>query len=172
MDVDIAVGEMRQRVEPAEFLFGRRAESLAGQLAETPTADRPALIRETLRARSLRRHPSRVSDAIRALERADPAGTLTDVVNEMGSSRSTLWRRATAALGMTAQLYLMLRRFEQGADVLAAGCPIAEAAARAGYVDQAHFHRQVRRFTGLTPGQLQRRADATYVQDGDSRRPP
>jgi AraC-like DNA-binding protein len=54
---------------------------------------------------------------------------------------------------------LRLQRFIRAAD---GGAALAAAGAGAGYADQAHLTREVRRFTGLTPAQLlsQRRAPA------------
>jgi AraC-like DNA-binding protein len=131
LDIGLAVGDLHDRVEQADHLFGRQTGSLAEQLAETPASERPALIRGAFRACSGRVSPSSVTDAIRWLERADLSQTIGELVGDIGGSRSTLWRKATAALGMSPKQYLMLRRFEQGTDLLSGGYPIASAAARA-----------------------------------------
>jgi AraC-like DNA-binding protein len=109
---------------------------------------------------------SKVIELIRRLEHVNPSRPVGDLIDDLGGSRSRMWRTATAALGMSPKRFLMLRRFEVGMRLLSSGVPLAAAAVRAGYVDQAHFHREVKRWAGHTPGELLRRVDATYVQDG------
>lgn len=168
LDIGLAVGDLRGGLAPADVLFGQRADSLADQLSETPPSSRPDLIRRSLRGLAGRSCSATATKAVRILERADLSRPVAEVVSDIGGSRSTLWRRANATLGMSPQEYLMLRRFEYGVDLLHAGYPIARAAVWAGYFDQAHFHRHVKRFARQTPGRLRRGVDATYVQDGDS----
>jgi len=164
----LAVGEIHDRVEPVDQFFGQQADILAEQLAHTAAADRPTMLRDSLCTRVARQRPTLSMDAIEVLEQADPCAAVGDIVSDLGGSRSALWRRVTSMLGVSPQQYLMLRRFETGVDLLVAGRTIADAASCAGYVDQSHFHRHVQRFAESTPGQLGRRIDATYVQDGDS----
>ena len=45
-------------------------------------------------------------------------------------------------------------RFRRATDLLYAGVPLAEAAARAGYADQPHLSREVRLLAGVAPRQL------------------
>lgn len=168
LTIGLGVSDLHDSVEPVEQLFGQRADCLAAQLADTPAAHRPGVLREAIRAETAGRRPRRDTDALRALERADMRSSVGDVVSDLGGARSALWRRVTSTLGMTPKQYLMLRRFEHGTDLLAAGHTIADAASGAGYVDQSHFHRHVQRFAQSTPSQLARQHDATYEQDGDS----
>lgn len=170
LQASLDLSDIRDAVEPVDCLFGRTSDSLAAQLSETEPADRPAVFRDLVRTHVSGRRPSRLVETIQALEQSDAASDVTGIVGTIAGSRSTLWRHATAALGLTPQQYLMLRRFEHGAELLAAGHPIARSATEAGYVDQSHLHRHVKRFAGLTPLQLGRSTDATYVQDGDGDR--
>jgi AraC-like DNA-binding protein len=167
--IGLGPGDLHDSVEPLQQLFGRRADSLGEQLASTVAADRPGLLRDAISAEAVGRRPTRDIDALRALERADLRSTVGDIVSDVGGTRSALLRRVASTLGMTPKQYLMLRRFEHGADLLSAGQTIADAASCAGYVDQSHFHRHVQRFAQSTPSQLARQINATYVQDGDSR---
>jgi AraC-like DNA-binding protein len=56
------------------------------------------------------------------------------------------------------QQVVRLQRFVQSAD---AGVPLAAAAAAAGYADQSHLTRDVRRFSGLTPAPLMQERRST-----------
>jgi AraC-like DNA-binding protein len=167
LGMGIAPSDINDAVEPVDNLFGRTSDSLASQLTETPPAARPDLLREVLRSHVSRQRPTRLAEALEAFERSDAGTGVANAADTLGGSRSALWRHVSTALGVSPQHYLMLRRFEHGTALLAAGVPIAQAATEAGYFDQSHFHRHVKRFAGVTPAQLGRRSDATYVQDGD-----
>ena len=73
------------------------------------------------------------------------------LADEVGWSRKRLWCRFRSQFGISPKRAARLVRFDHAARLLAAGHPAASVAARSGYVDQAHLHREVRAFTGLTP---------------------
>ncbi|MFD9887058.1 helix-turn-helix domain-containing protein [Streptomyces alboflavus] len=90
-----------------------------------------------------------------------------DLAAACGWSRKRLWARFTAQVGLTPKRAAMLVRFHCAARRLRAGADVAEAALACGYVDQSHLHREVREFTGCTPGALVRLATSADV-DGDA----
>lgn len=65
-----------------------------------------------------------------------------------------LFRERTGLPPHALQIAYRLRHAQQ---LLEAGHPIAEAAAKAGFADQSHLHRQFRRSLGMTPGTFQDR---------------
>jgi hypothetical protein len=71
-----------------------------------------------------------------------------------GLSRRSMERRVVRATGLTRGTIRQIRRAEQAVDLLAAGVPAPEVARRAGYADQPHLTRSLRRFVGRTPSQL------------------
>lgn len=73
------------------------------------------------------------------------------LANEVGWSRKRLWSRFRSQIGVTPKHAARLVRFDHAAHLLAAGNAAAQVAAVSGYVDQAHLHREVRAFTGVTP---------------------
>jgi AraC-like DNA-binding protein len=82
----------------------------------------------------------------------DPRQRLERLAPELGFSERQLRRRFTTAVGYgpkTLQRILRLRRF-----LSAHPSGLADAAAHAGFSDQAHLTRECRRLTGLTPAQL------------------
>ena len=79
---------------------------------------------------------------------------LDTVAGELGVTSRHLRRIVLAEVGLAPKVYqqvVRLQRFVQAAD---AGVPLAAAAAAAGYADQPHLTRDVRRFSGLTPASL------------------
>jgi AraC-like DNA-binding protein len=73
------------------------------------------------------------------------------LAGEVGWSRQRLWSRSLAQLGISPKRAARLVRFDHAAHLLAAGHAAARVAAESGYVDQAHLHREVKAFAGLTP---------------------
>jgi AraC-like DNA-binding protein len=72
----------------------------------------------------------------------------------LGWTDRSLHRRCLAAFGYGPAVLRRVLRFRRAADLLHAGVPIAEAAARAGYADQPHLSREVRLLAGVAPRQL------------------
>ena len=73
---------------------------------------------------------------------------------QLGMTGRHLRRIVVAEVGLPPKVYqqvVRLQRFVRAAD---AGVPLASAAAVAGYPDQPHLTRDVRRFSGLTPAPL------------------
>ncbi len=68
------------------------------------------------------------------------------------------------AVGLPPHAYLTQLRVRRAKALLLQGVPIVEAAADAGFADQAHLTRRFKEVFGITPGRL--RADRNIVQDG------
>jgi hypothetical protein len=66
-------------------------------------------------------------------------------------SPRTLERRTLRATGLPQGTIRRIRRAHEAVALLRAGVPAREAAGRAGYADQAHMTRSLRRFVGQTP---------------------
>lgn len=71
-----------------------------------------------------------------------------------GYSARTLERRITRASGLTRGTIRQIARAERAVEALVRGVSPAEVAGLAGYADQAHLGRSLRRFVGLTPAQI------------------
>jgi AraC-like DNA-binding protein len=76
------------------------------------------------------------------------------VARRLEISERQLERRFLARVGVTPRAYASLRRFEQAVALARVSPSLTEAALAAGYYDQSHFIRDVRRFAGATPGAL------------------
>jgi AraC-like DNA-binding protein len=71
---------------------------------------------------------------------------------ETGLDRYELARQFRRLLGTSPHRYLVMRRLERAKRSIIEGEGLAEAAADAGFADQAHFTRHFRKTFGMTPG--------------------
>lgn len=81
------------------------------------------------------------------------AGHLAEVT---GRSRFAVHRAFTHVYGMSPGDYQRQLRLREARSLIAAGRPISEAAALAGFADQSHLSRWFLRYYGVTPGRYQR----------------
>ncbi|WP_193605681.1 AraC family transcriptional regulator [Nocardioides dongkuii] len=114
-----------------------------------------------------------VEDALTALLPVDEEGLLVNAVVEhvegdprvqrvsqvcekFRLSERTLQRLTRHRLGLTPKWLVQRRRLHEAAELLRSGEPrdLARVAVELGYADQAHFSRDFRTATGLTPGQF------------------
>lgn len=133
------------------------AERLTAHLRGTVgEADGPGRAATSRGARS----GASVAAAARDVLDVDPSGatTLADLAAAVGASPTHLVRAFTARFGLPPHAYVVGRRIEAARRLLLAGRPPAEAAAVAGFHDQAHLTRHFRRHVGTTPGRFVRRA--------------
>lgn len=139
----------------AEDVWGASAYRLRERLATAPTwARRFAMTGEFVaQRRSFAADPEVVGSWQRIVA---SGGTVrvAELTELCGWSRKRLWSRFTAQIGLTPKRAAMLVRFDRAVGGLLAGTAIAEVAARCGYVDQAHLHRDVLAFAGRTPRAL------------------
>lgn len=120
---------------------------LAGLLREAPPGEGPF-------GEGSRRPPPPGIARARALIEADPARplSLAELARAAELGRFQLLRGFARATGLTPHAYLVQRRLELTRRLIAAGTPLAEAAAAAGFADQSHLTRSFARRYGLTPG--------------------
>jgi len=139
-------GEMLELADVAPSL-----RDLPGQLAECPTAQRKRVVERALVA-ALARHGitgprAEVGQALARLTRGD---TVQDVADDVGYSRRHLGTLVRDECGLTPQEVRRLGRFERSRAVLGR-LPLAEAAHRCGYADQAHLTREWVALAGCPP---------------------
>jgi hypothetical protein len=71
-----------------------------------------------------------------------------------GLSQRSVERRVSRATGLTRGTIRQIRRAERAAELLSRGVTPLEAARQAGYADQPHLTRSLRRLAGKTPAQI------------------
>lgn len=102
-----------------------------------------------------RTQAARAMEAYLRAHLAEPV-SLEDIAQTAGLSRFGALRAFAACYRITPMRYLASLRAEAARDLLAAGVPCSEAAARTGFADQAHLTRTFRDRLGLTPAAYQR----------------
>ena len=131
-----------------------RLAARAGTLAcdEAQTALLAALLLRQARVAPARLASPSIAHARQRLD-DDPATDpgLAALADDAGLSRFQLLRAFARELGMTPHAYLVQRRLALARSLLDAGQSIAQAAAAAGFADQAHLTRAFRRCLGYTP---------------------
>jgi AraC-like DNA-binding protein len=75
---------------------------------------------------------------------------VTDVAREVGWSSRTLQRQCRAVYGYGPATLRRILRFRHAMRLLGDGLPYIDVAARAGYADQPHLHREVRDLAGIS----------------------
>ncbi|MBW6435705.1 helix-turn-helix transcriptional regulator [Actinoplanes hulinensis] len=143
--------ELTGMVAALHDVWGHDAE--ARLRAVTSWEDRFATAADILgrRLHSGRTVDREVTHAWRRIRTSHGRIRVDDLAGEVGWSRQRLWSRFRSQLGVVPKRAARLARFDLAAHLLAAGHPIADVAARAGYADQSHLHRDAGEFTGLTP---------------------
>jgi AraC-like DNA-binding protein len=71
-------------------------------------------------------------------------------------SSRTVQRRFLRATGLTRGTFEQIERAKQATTLLQKGSSIADATLVAGYADQPHLTRSLKRFVGFTPAQIYR----------------
>ena len=71
-----------------------------------------------------------------------------------GSSRRAAQRQTLRSTGLTRRTILQIERAQAAAALIQRGEPLPEVVWHAGYADQAHLTRALKRFVGMTPRQL------------------
>jgi Helix-turn-helix domain len=71
-----------------------------------------------------------------------------------GLSTRSVERRVSLATGLTRGAIRQIRRADKAVELLSAGVTACDAAHQAGYADQAHLTRSLKRFVGQTPSQI------------------
>ncbi|GAB2546015.1 helix-turn-helix domain-containing protein [Nocardia heshunensis] len=151
------LGEWDRTVISLEDVWGREASRLREQLAESSSwGERFALTEAQLARRGA---AGRVVDPEVARVWSRILGTrgrarIDDLAVEVGWSRRRLWGRFRDQMGLPPKQAAKLVRFDHAAGRLVAGEAAADVATVCGFVDQAHLHRDVQAFTGMTPVML------------------
>ena len=94
----------------------------------------------------------------------DPAVSAALCGDEQALSKRSAQRHFVAATGMTHRAHHQIARARHAANLLQRGVSIQDAVHEAGYFDQAHLTRSLKRFVGQTPAELLRnRSELSYL---------
>jgi len=156
--LNMSAGEL---TDSAEQVSGRDALGLTG--APWLAAGAQGLfsgLDELLLNILTRRTPRRMAlDCVLQRLHDTPHGALATLAADSGLGRRQLERLCRTHVGVSPAQFAMIRRCHRVLDRLShapANLSLAALAAASGYADQSHMTRELRRFTGLTPGALLR----------------
>ena len=157
-----------------EDIWSRSATvRLSDELAHADSADATAATLE--RALIDRLHQVAPVDPIisatvaAAKARPGKRGVIRGLIDEFGWSERTLRRRCREAFGYGPKTLERILRFQGFLRLLANGrAPLSVLALEAGYADQAHLSREVRRLSGQSPGALIAQLDLVGRFDQDA----
>lgn len=148
----ISLSDLENDYVGLDDIWGPAGTELHERLIGAPTTDARFAILETfLLSRpwpSVRRHPG-VAAAVAAIE-ANPSIQMADIRDLVGMTTKRLIAAFRTEIGLSPKAYARIRRL-QAALRLLGSVSGAEVAAEVGYFDQAHFVREFRSFTGMTP---------------------
>lgn len=108
----------------------------------------------------------RLARALDYLAKAEGPGAVSRAADHAGLSPARLRALAQTQLGAPLSGWVAWRRLLRAAEALSGGAGLAAAAADAGFVDQAHLSRDMRKVFGITPGTAQ-----GVVAKGQAKRP-
>ena len=141
--------ELRDRRVPLDAIWpAGDVRRLSERLA---AASHPAVMLEQAMARRAADVPTLMTTAATLLLHGQ---TVDDVADGVGLSPRQLHRRSLVAFGYGPKLLAQILRFGRALGLARAGVPFAHVAAQAGYADQAHLSRDVKRLSGVTLGEL------------------
>jgi AraC-like DNA-binding protein len=116
-----------------------------------------ALARDLVGAENARMSPDKLALVRDALADAPARSwSLDELAGIAEVSRFALCRSFRRAYGLPPHAWLLARRLVRARQDLAAGMPAAEAAVVAGFVDQSHLTRNLKRRFGMSPGRFAR----------------
>jgi AraC-like DNA-binding protein len=157
-DVSPALARDAERLHDARDL-GAAVAALASRLAALAVSfDRP---------------DRRITACVSAIASSAGAVTVDDLARHCGIGARQLERLFRDTVGLAPRTLGRLARFQAALRACEGGAPLSAAGLSAGYADQAHFTREFRRVSGLTPSAfLAERAplasafaDVGFVQD-------
>lgn len=118
---------------------------------------------ERLLCRRLASHGEAVDVRVRAAaDLLGAGGSVREVASRVALSERQLTRRFTERVGIAPKVFGRVMRLQRAAALLHEGVVPSEAAARAGYADQAHFTRDASDLAGITPGGLAREMSDSF----------
>lgn len=141
---------------PLDALWGASAPRLHQQLLESDDESQQMLLLQQALLARLRpvraMHPA-IAQAMQGLEQGSAVASLAQA---SGCSHRILLARFRAATGLAPKAYARVLRFRHALKLLAHGRRLADIAFDAGYSDQAHFSREFRQLSGMTPQSYRR----------------
>ncbi|MGH9335168.1 MAG: helix-turn-helix domain-containing protein [Vicinamibacteria bacterium] len=147
--------ELVDRHTPIQDLWGNSSRQLWERLQEAGNLRKQLEVFELCLAQRLPRvcgiHPA----IAHALSRFSATTDIGEIVEETGYSHRRFIEIFRRTVGLAPRLYCRVLRFQQALKVANRRPRVSwiDVALESGYSDQAHFNREFREFTGISPGE-------------------
>lgn len=153
----LPLNEIADRSIDLEDLWSRaRVAELRERVGSVSDPEaRVAGVNQLLREALLREADPLAAWAVQEINHRFGALEIEDLASEAGVSRRTLLRRFKHATGLGPKLFGNIVRCQKALFLLRAGRTWEDAAGACQYYDQSHLIRELKHFTGHTPGSLQ-----------------
>lgn len=167
----LPVDEVHGQDVPLSAVWGKVSDELHERLLAAPSPQKKLEIMEEVLVRQMRPerrlHPV-MRHALQELDCAERAVEIGKLAAKAGWSDRHFIRTFSAQVGMTPKAYGRVRRFQSALVRIQKGKALdwAALAVDCGYYDQAHFIRDFRAFSGITPSAYLR------LQQGELRHVP
>lgn len=144
--------ELRDRRAPLDAFWGRAANELAERIVAAPE-NAPNLLEVAVLTRvATAAIDTLIHRAVGELRSAGVEGlTVSALARVLAIDERTLHRRCLERLGYGPKTLDRILRFRRAVRLGRTGHATGRAALAAGYADQAHFGRECRRLSGVTP---------------------
>lgn len=155
----VPLAELTNRVVTLADLPGTKPAQIGERLLDAEAAEaRWAVLDQFVAERLAASEPAHPTLPL-CLSRLAAGQRVQSLADEIGWSRKQLAQRFQAATGLHPRAFIGLARFERFMNLLQVepDTELAGAAVAAGYADQAHLTREVRRYAAATPAELRRR---------------
>lgn len=152
----LPAGELQDVHVPLDAMWGREAANSRNRLLEAQTVEAKFRVLEqellTRLARPLVRHPA-VAFALEEFWSVPHERTISEVTKRTGLSPRRFIHFFSQEVGLTLKLFCRVRRFQEALRLCAGEerMGFGELALACGYFDQAHFIRDFRAFSGMSP---------------------
>lgn len=157
-------GELARELVTADMLGDDEFSAVHSRISETPRWEsRLTILRAFLRGRVAKGDPSpslgdglgsagsAAAEAWWLLHRLRGIARVSELASSVGVSRRTLLTGFRGEFGLGPKEEAQVLRFCYARDLAACGTTLSDAAARAGYADQAHMSREWAKIAGLPP---------------------
>jgi AraC-like DNA-binding protein len=135
------------------------AGDLNEQLLDAPNEHRQMGLLNDFLLKHLKREPTRdrlVEESLRLIQHHPAAITVKALLECLSISERQFERRFNQTVGLPPQFYIRVKRFNAAVRLMNAGrfATLTDVAHALNYYDQSHFIREIRAFSGVTPGSL------------------
>lgn len=112
----------------------------------------------------VQQHDPLITASLHLIHQNIAAISVKHLLQSLHLSERQFERRFQQVVGIPAQSYIRIKRFNEAVRLLKTGqsAKLTDIAHALHFTDQAHFIREVKAFAGLTPKGLRQKADATY----------